>query len=586
MTKQNPPSEPVPVSLSDRGETSDGPQISIAIISKDRHPVLSATVRALEAHVNASGYRGRVEIVVVEEGDVPTPLPGVVHHFLPRRDLGFGYARNRAVAACRGGIVVFVDDDVRPGRDWLDRLTAPFADPAVVAVGGGIVSEPDGLGPVGAVLSVLGFPAGNLPRMFAAGPDPVPATALSTTNCAFQRCAFDAVGGFDEALVFGAEDSVFFHRLAQIGKTVFFGQAFGYHRQRESIWAVARWAVRRGRAYFGRSLVLGTDRVAAIGPLRRSILPNLFAVAGLAVVVGLATGVLLGTIALAAGFLGWAAVVQRRAMKRLEAAAPWASPELLEARELVRGRLVGPLVPAVRFLVDIGEATGRLLMAALCLRNRFRAPPEIRFGRCPSPGAGADASSAARWTARVRGEQVAGTRFVTVSEIVRRLREMPRTLYLQPCVAFVMEAVTPADFITVRELRAEAVPVTVAIAPELFMSVADAGGSALLEAARSAAAAGVEFALAPSPVNVAPTTGADAGEDVLGRCLSVAAERLGRAPVGLCRAPGVAPAAVLPAGVQWALSARPGGPVRTGSDPRDLPWVPFVAEPTDEGVPP
>jgi len=515
----------------------------------------------------------------VEEGDAPAPLPGVIYRFLPRRDLGFGFARNRAVAACQGGIIVFVDDDVRPGDDWLDRLLAPLADSAVIAVGGGIVPESDGLGRIGAALGVLGFPAGNLPRILAAGPEPVPATALSTTNCAFRRHAFDAVGGFDEALVFGSEDSVFFHRLAQIGKTVFHGRAFGYHRQRESIRAVARWAVRRGRAYFGRSLVLKTDRIAAIGPLRQSILPNLLVLAVLGVGVGSAAGALLGTTVFAAGFLSWAALVQRRTMKRIAVAASWASPDLLEARELVRSRLAGPLVPAVRFLVDLGEAAGRLLMASTCLRNRLLAPPVIRFGHCPGTAAGADASAATRWIARMKRARAAGTRFVAVSEIVRRLREVPRSLYLQPCVALVVRVSVPADFVTVRELTAEAFPVTVVLAPELFVSRDGTADAALLAAARSAAAAGVEFALAPPSGTVASEAGRGLGEDVSGARLSEIAAQIGRAPVGLCRPPDAAAAGILAdTGVQWALSVRPGGPVRMESDPWDLPWVPFSAE--------
>ncbi len=52
------------------------------------------------------------------------------------RSRGLSGARNTAVAAAAGDVVVFLDDDAvaRPG--WLGALLAPYADPEVVAVGG------------------------------------------------------------------------------------------------------------------------------------------------------------------------------------------------------------------------------------------------------------------------------------------------------------------------------------------------------------------------------------------------------------------------------------------------------------------
>ena len=138
--------------------------VSIIIISRDRHDVLLDTVSALLQQVQKQKLDARTEVIVVEEGDAAQPIPDTRYRHLPRRNYGFGYARNRGLQIASGDIIIFIDDDIMPSEHWLERLLAPFADPNVMAVAGGIVPSPQGLGVVGASLGRLGLPGGGPSR--------------------------------------------------------------------------------------------------------------------------------------------------------------------------------------------------------------------------------------------------------------------------------------------------------------------------------------------------------------------------------------------------------------------------------------
>jgi cellulose synthase/poly-beta-1,6-N-acetylglucosamine synthase-like glycosyltransferase len=49
---------------------------------------------------------------------------------------GLSGARNTGIAAAKGEILVFLDDDAVPRAGWLRGLIAPFSDPTIAAVGG------------------------------------------------------------------------------------------------------------------------------------------------------------------------------------------------------------------------------------------------------------------------------------------------------------------------------------------------------------------------------------------------------------------------------------------------------------------
>lgn len=113
--------------------------VIICAYSTKRLDRLDAAIRsALEQ--DAPG----IEVIVVIDHNpdlldiVKSRFPGVT--VIPNRgERGLSDARNTGVARAVKGIVAFLDDDAVAARDWLSRLLVHYADPKVVAVGGGIV---------------------------------------------------------------------------------------------------------------------------------------------------------------------------------------------------------------------------------------------------------------------------------------------------------------------------------------------------------------------------------------------------------------------------------------------------------------
>jgi len=93
-------------------------------------------------------------------------------------------------------IVAFVDDDVYPEPDWLERLLEPYVDPIVGAVGGRALNsrvgeETEGVDTIGRLL-----PDGSLTGVFAADPGQVVCVDhLLGANMSYRRQAIVDVGG-------------------------------------------------------------------------------------------------------------------------------------------------------------------------------------------------------------------------------------------------------------------------------------------------------------------------------------------------------------------------------------------------------
>lgn len=176
-----------------------GPSITVVICthSSARFPDLAAGLAGL-----AEQTRPPLETLVVVDRNpeleqrVRTTWPSLV--ILANQGTGgLSDGRNTALAAARGDVVAFLDDDAVPDRGWLEGLAAPYADPDVQVVGGWVTPAWD-----------EGRPR-HLPReldwLVGCAHDERPSATVDVRNpigasLSLRRDLVDRVGGFSELL--------------------------------------------------------------------------------------------------------------------------------------------------------------------------------------------------------------------------------------------------------------------------------------------------------------------------------------------------------------------------------------------------
>ncbi|MFH8500204.1 glycosyltransferase [Streptomyces coeruleorubidus] len=233
------------------GESGEPPYTSAVIATRERAGQLARALDSLLAQDHP-----RFEIVVVDNAPVTSETRELVERKYAERVRyvcepvpGLAVAHNTGLAAVRGEVVAFTDDDVVADPRWLTELTAPFAADPGLGCSTGLILPARLTTPAQVLLeSHGGFAKGFTPRTYdpvrPPGDEPLfPFTAGrfgSGANMAFRTAVLREVGGFDPATgagtaARGGDDLYGFVRVLTQGHRLrYTPHALVWHHHRET----------------------------------------------------------------------------------------------------------------------------------------------------------------------------------------------------------------------------------------------------------------------------------------------------------------------------------------------------------------
>jgi lipopolysaccharide/colanic/teichoic acid biosynthesis glycosyltransferase/GT2 family glycosyltransferase len=205
--------------------------ISVIIPAKDAVKTLGDCLEALKQQEGLL-WGQDYEVIVVDDGSVDRTAEVAGSFFVQvvrQPNAGPATARNRGVRSARGELLAFTDADCVPCPDWLEKLTQPFKDPAVVGVKGAYLTRQ--------VSHVSRFVQLEYEYKDAHMQRHSSIDFIDTFSAAYRKEVFLQNGGFDETFRNPAvEDIEFSFRLARKGyRMVFEPLATVFHQHDRSL---------------------------------------------------------------------------------------------------------------------------------------------------------------------------------------------------------------------------------------------------------------------------------------------------------------------------------------------------------------
>jgi GT2 family glycosyltransferase len=201
------------------------PFVSVIVCSYNGGRTLAACLDSL-GKLNYPEY----EVILVDDGStddtayVAAQFPRV--RYIHQDNRGLSHARNTGAAAAKGEVFAYTDSDCMADVDWLYYLIATLQSGGYAGVGGPNVTPPAQNWIQACVAAAPGGPSHVLLT------DTI-AEHIPGCNMAFQRWAFESIGGFDPEYHKAGDDVDFCWRLQQAGCVIAFSPtAIVWHHRR------------------------------------------------------------------------------------------------------------------------------------------------------------------------------------------------------------------------------------------------------------------------------------------------------------------------------------------------------------------
>jgi len=201
----------------------------------------AAAVRAVLARLRGLTLQEGDTITVVDNRGVGIGDPDV----LVAPDVRTSYfARNAGAARGAAPWLLFLDADVEPPADLLDRLFTPPPGEHVGVLAGAVVdSDP---GPRGPAAERYAFLKSSMSQETTLSADRGEWAFAQTANAAVRRAAFDAVGGFEEGVRSGGDADLCWRLAAAGWRLQRRANAVVVHRNRTTVRAMLGQRFRHG----------------------------------------------------------------------------------------------------------------------------------------------------------------------------------------------------------------------------------------------------------------------------------------------------------------------------------------------------
>lgn len=202
-------------------ESTRAPRVSVVLPTYNRPTSLHACLASLAAQ---DFPRDDYEVIVVDDGSRES-LTTVVDQFvgtmsvrlLQQRNAGPASARNAGAAAARGALLAFIDDDCAATPHWISTLVRHASEYEHAAIGGFVENALRRNAYASASQLLVDYLYGYYDH------DEVQGRFFVTSNVAFPKDAFLALGGFDTSFpLAAAEDRELCERWREAGYPLHF----------------------------------------------------------------------------------------------------------------------------------------------------------------------------------------------------------------------------------------------------------------------------------------------------------------------------------------------------------------------------